>query len=294
MKDYLKHMRVPMIILGVLCVIAIIVNIFNKKTDESYVRGNSVCPTQRVFDYADVLTDDEEQKLEELIAKREDQIGCDIVLVIMNEPLKEYAESYADQIGYVSEDQYVMVYADNFYDENEFGYNKPHGDGCVFVDNWNRTDSVYGYAYAWFSTSGRVEDSYSTSAINELIDDVTSQVNDDPYEAYKTYVESVYRHMSGKSGLEDGISFFSAFIAAVITTVVYLCIHLKKNKGQKTTVSTTYVNGGRPIMNRQQDILVNTHVTRRHIDRSSSGGGGGGGHHTSSGGYSHGGGGGHH
>lgn len=292
MKAYLKHMRVPLIILGVLLVIAIIVNVFNRKSSESYVRGNSTCTTQRVFDYADVLTDGEEQKLEELIAKYEDRIGCDIVLVIINEPLKEYAESYSDQIGYVSEDQYVMVYADNFYDENGFGYNKPYGDGCVFVDNWDRTDSAYGYAYAWFSTSGRVEDSYSNNAINNLIDDVTSKVNEDPYEAYKTYVESVYRHMSGKSGL--GISLFIALISAGIVTVCYLCIHLNKNKGQKTTVSTTYVNGGRPVMNRQQDILVNTHVTRRHIERSDSGGSGGGGHHTSAGGHSHGGGGGHH
>ena len=84
-------------------------------------------------------------------------------------------------------------------------------------------------------------------------------------------------------------------IAAAITAVVYLMIHLNDNKGRKTTVSTTYVNGGRPVLKHRQDILVNTHVTQRHIERSSSGGGGGGGgHHTSAGGHSHGGGGGHH
>ena len=295
MRDYLKHMRVPLIILGVMLAIYLLVFGLHKATASDYERGNNQCPTQRVYDYADKLTDREEEKLEELIVKYQEEIGCDIVLVVLDEPLRAYAESYADRIGYVSEDEYVMVYADNFYDENAFGYNKPYGDGCVFVDNWDRSDSVYGYAYNWLSTSGRVEDSFSSSAINAIIEDVNEVVNDDPYEAYKRYIEGVYHHMSGSLMGGKRIPVLGMIIAAAITAGVYLMLHLKDNKGRKTTVSTTYVNGGRPVLNRRQDILVNTHVNRRHIERSSSGGGGGGGgHHTSAGGHSHGGGGGHH
>ncbi len=296
MRAYLKHMRIPLIILGVLLVIYLVLFGIHSLTAKEYGRGNNSSPGQRVFDYADKLTDREEEKLEELIEKRQDEIGCDIVLVVLDEPLREYAESYAPQIGYVSEDEYVMVYADNFYDEHAFGYDKPHGDGCVFVDNWDRSDSAYGYAYNWLSTSGRVEQTFDMSDIDGIIEDVNEVVNDDPYEAYRRYVEGVARVMSGSLVGDAKIPFLSMVVTSMIVAVIYLFVHLSSNRGKKTTVSTTYVNGGRPFLKHRRDVLVNTHVTRRHIERSSSGGGGGGGggHHVSAGGHSHGGGGGRH
>ena len=295
MREYLKHMRIPFIILGVVLVLFLIVHVANQGSDgTSYVRNNDDCPTQRVYDYADKLTDKEEQKLEELIAKRQEQIGCDIVLVVLDEPLKEYAKSYEDIIGYVSEEEYVMVYADNFYDENAFGYDKPWGDGCIFVDNWDRSDSAFGYAYNWLSTSGRVLDKFSNRMIDYVIDDVNEIVNDNPYKAYCRYVNDVYDYMSGNSPEDVKIPFYMPFVIALIVALIYFIVNISANKGRKTTVGTTYVNGGHPNLKRHSDILVNTHVTKRRIESSGSGGGGGGGRHISAGGRSHGGGGGHH
>ena len=57
-----------------------------------YQRTNTECVTdERVFDNAGVLSDREEEKLRRLIAKREKQTGCDIVLVTLNEPLGGFA-----------------------------------------------------------------------------------------------------------------------------------------------------------------------------------------------------------
>ncbi len=296
MKAYLKHMRIPLIILGVLLALYLIMVLVNRGSGEEYVRGNNSCSGQRVFDYADRLTDREEEKLQKLIEKKQDEIGCDIVLVVLDEPLRAYAESYASQIGYVSEDEYVMVYADNFYDEHAFGYDEAYGDGCIFVDNWDRSDSAYGYAYNWLSTSGRVEQSFAMSDIDDVIEAVNEVVNDDPYEAYKRYVEEVSRIMSGKLIGEAKIPLLTSVVTALIVAVIYLVVHISTNRGKKTTVSTTYVNGGRPFLRHRRDVLVDTRVTRRHIEHSSSGGGGGGGggHHVSAGGRSHGGGGGRH
>lgn len=295
MRAYLKHMRIPLIILGVLLGLYLIMSLIRSGSAKEYVRGNDSCNGQRVFDYADVLTDREEEKLQELIEKRQDEIGCDIVLVVLDEPLREYAESYAPQIGYVSEEEYVMVYADNFYDEHAFGYDEAYGDGCVFVDNWDRSDSAYGYAYNWLSTSGRVEQSFAMSDIDSVTNKVNEVVNDDPYEAYRRYVEEVTRLMSGKLIGEAKIPFLTIIVVSLIVAAIYLFVHISSNKGKKTTVSTTYVNGGRPSLRHRRDVLVDTRVTRRHIERSSSGGGGGGGgHHMSAGGHSHGGGGGRH
>ena len=295
MKKYIKDMAAFLIIIAVLLVILLILWGMNHAVGEVYVRNNSTAPAQRVYDYADVLTDSEEKELEELIAKREAQIGCDIVLVILNEPLAEYAKSYENVLGGLSESEYVMVYADNFYDEHAFGYNKPHGDGCVFVDNWNRTDSVYGYAYNWLSTSGRVESRFSTGMIDTVIEDVNSRVNENPYKAYESYVNNIYRYMSGKSTGRIEIPFVVVIVIGAVIAVCYLVGNLTKNIGTRTTAGNTYVNGGRPRMNVMTDQFIHKSVTKRRIQTSSGGGGGGGGgHHTSAGGHSHGGGGGHH
>ena len=41
-------------------------------------------------------------------------------------------------LGYLTPDRYTMVYADNFYDEHQFGYDRPYGDGVLMLDNWYR------------------------------------------------------------------------------------------------------------------------------------------------------------
>lgn len=297
MKKYIKSMAAFWIIIMVLLVILSILWGMNHVVGESYVRNNGIAPAQRVYDYADVLTDNEEEELERLIARREDQIGCDIVLVLLNEPLAEYAKSYEDILGHLSESEYVMVYADNFYDGYAFGYNKPHGDGCVFVDNWDRSDSVHGWAYNWLSTSGRVEDRFSTGMINNVINDVNDRVNENPYEAYKSYVNNIYHYMAGSGTERVVIPFYAIAVIAAVVALIYLIGNLARNIGTRTTVSNTYVNGGKPKMNVMTDRFIRKSVTKRRIQTSSGGGGGGGGgggHHTSAGGHSHGGGGGHH
>ena len=73
---------------------------------------------QRVFDSADVLSDKEEKKLEELIARREKQTGCDIVLVTLCESLEEYAREIEPDVPY---NQFVRIY--KCYDSGQ--YRKP-------------------------------------------------------------------------------------------------------------------------------------------------------------------------
>ena len=70
----------------------------------NYQRTNTECVTdERVFDNAGVLSDKEEEKLRRLIAKREKQTGCDIVLVTLNEPLEEYARAIEPGLGGICE-----------------------------------------------------------------------------------------------------------------------------------------------------------------------------------------------
>ena len=296
MKKYIKSMSGLLVVIAALLIVYLVLWGLNGAVREDYVRNNAAAPAQRVYDYANVLTDSEEEKLEELIAKREAQIGCDIVLVVLNEPLAEYAKSYEDVLGRLSESDYVQVYADNFYEEHAFGYNKAFGDGCVFVDNWDRSDSAFGYAYNCLSTSGRVEEKFSDRMIDRVLNDVNRRADESPYKAYESYVNNIYRYMTGNGTENVKIPFYAVAVISVIVAVIYLITKLSRNVGTKTTVSNTYVNGGRPKMKVMTDQFISKSVTKRRIQTSSggsSGGGGGGGHHTSAGGHSHGGGVGH-
>lgn len=287
MKEYIHYFRYVFIGFVVLFVAWLAVMIGKGAFAETeFERTNAECTTERVFDYADVLTDEEENKLREQIAEREAQIGADIVLVTLNESLKEYARGYDPDVPYY---KFTMIYADNFYDEHKFGYNKPIGDGILLLDNIYREDD--GSVYTWLSTCGKVEDRYSSAMIDHILDEFYEYVDTNPYLAYKNFVDDVYRDMS-PSGSEI-MPWYMPFFIAVIVTVIFIIVNLANRKGKKTTNQRSYVNGGQPKMKRKEDTFIRKNVTSRTIETSSgsSSGGGGGGHHTSSSGASHGGGG---
>ena len=281
MKKYIKHFSVLLIIFAivlVLFVVALIKKGPDKEEKGVYERTNTECLTdERVFDYADVLSDDEEKSLRDLITEKEDEIGCDIVLVTISDP--DYAGDTA-----------MMNYADDFYDNYKYGYDAPWGDGALYLDNMLGV----GNSYSWFSTSGRVEDTYSTSMINHLINGVCDRVNADPYDAYVYYINSLSATMSGEDvSMYEAIPWYAIWGVAAVVTFVYVLVCINHNVGKKTTSANTYVAGGAAQFPDRRDVFISKHTTRRTIQSNSSSGGGGG-HHTSSGGHSHGGGGGRH
>lgn len=286
MKDFFKFFKVPLIIFAVVAVVFGGVTLI-RVLSHQYTRGNTTCTeTERVFDYADVLTDEEESDLRTLIDKKQDEVGCDIIIVTLNESLEEYAKQY-DSSAYGSD--YVMIYADNFYDEHAFGYDEAYGDGVLFLDNKFRETST-GKVYDWMSTSGRAEDKYSMSMIDDILYATEDYIDTNDFKAYSTFVNQFARDMSGKSA--DSVGVFIPFMISLVVAVVFLLVNIVPKKGKKTTTARTFVDNQK--MNLNTDTFLRKTVTQRHIDTSSSGGSGhsgGGGHHTSSGGHSHGGGG---
>ena len=128
-------------------ILGIVMGLAGKKFD-GYVytntepRSNTECTlTQRVFDDADVLTDEEEAKLEKLIAEKEKLIGGDIVLMTTNDASLNTMEKLRD-------------YAQNYYKENKIGWDKPIGSGAIYVDDWETR-------HTWLATRGTVKDKLS-------------------------------------------------------------------------------------------------------------------------------------
>lgn len=285
MKEYFKYFKWLYIVLAVMLVIFAFVKLSSRVVH--YERTNTECTTtQRVFDYADVLSDAQEKELAQLIAQREKQTNCDIILITLEESLKEYARAIEPSVSY---DEFVRVYAEQFYEENKFGYNRPNGDGVLLVDNWFREDD--GKIYTWFCTTGIVKDRYSAADIDHILDRVYLYVEDDPYKAYTTYVNEFYHDMMGGSSLTSNMPKGLPIIIGFVAALIFIAVNWKSKSGKKTTTAVTYVNGKRADFVNRQDIFIRKTVVKHRIETSSSSGGGHSGGGGGGGGGSHGGGG---
>lgn len=289
-KQYLHFFRIWFVILGVLFVVTILVVFAKNVMRAPKERGNSQAPTERVYDYANILTDEEEDKLRELIAKQEARIGCDLVLMTIKQPVEGNAAK--EQYGYRYTDWKLNMQdiADDFYDINLFGFDAPHGDGALILDN-----SYSGQGGTHLSTSGSVFAKFGNYEIDKALDQVDKYIESNPYRAYSACINYIADKMSGTNSELGANVMMLAAIVPLIVAGIFVGTHLRSKEGKKTTTVSTYVAGGKPVMNRQQDDYIRKHVTQRRIQTSSSSGGGSssrghGGAHTSSGGHSHGGG----
>ena len=290
MRDYFRYFRWIYIILAAMAVLTALLYVghWGLARAADYQRTNTECATaERVFDGAGVLSDKEEEKLRRLIAKREKQTGCDIVLVTLNEPLKEYAR--AIEPG-VRSSEYVRVFAEQYWENKGFGYNKPDGDGAILVDNWSREDD--GQIHTYLSTTGRAYDAYYTEDVDILLGNVYRYVKKDPYRAYKAYVNTFYHDMMGFRVFHFSVPGYIPWLIGLIASVIFICCNWRSREGKKTTTANTYVAGREPVFRVSQDRFLRKSVTSRKIQTSSGGSGGGGGRsHGGGGGGHHGGGG---
>lgn len=292
MKEYFHYFKWLYIALGVLLLIlaGISISQWSAAKIAYYDRTNTECTTtERVFDYADVLTDRQEEKLRKLIAKREKQTGCDIILITLEESLKDYAREIEPDVSY---DQFVRVYAEQFYEENNFGYDKANGDGVLLIDNWYREDD--GRIYTWLCTTGKVKEAYDAEGIDHLLDNVYLFVEDNPYRAYKTYVNDFYHDMRGMMAGDMYLPGYFSWLVGLLAAIIFVAVNWRSRKGEKTTTATTYVAGGSPTFKVRQDRFLRKSVVTHKIQTNNSSHSGGGGHSSgghSGGGGSHGGGG---
>lgn len=288
-KQYLHYFRIWFIVVGVLLVVTVGAGAMHAMKKDA-ARTNNTAPTERVYDYADILTDAEEEKLREYIAEKEATYKADFVILTFSQPV-EGAEA-KEQYGYRSTnwEQNMMDIADDFWDENGYGFNKNfEGDGSILIDN-----RYEGQRGEWLSTSGKVEDALGTYDVENVLYAVDTYYDSDPCRAYMRYVDKVCSYLDG--GVQVGVGYYlGAFVLSIVVTLVYAASHLGKNRAKDTVAVNAYVNGGKPMLRNKGDDFIRKNVVSRRIETSSGGGGGhssgGGGHHVSRSGASHGGGG---
>ena len=289
MKKFVEIFKIPIIIFAVFFIAGIACKIIaDHRPKVEFVRNNTECTMEeRVFDYADKMTETEEEELRTVIQEAELRCGLDIIVLTLDETLEDYAKSFESVIGYVEPYQYTMVYADNFYDEYGFGFDKPHGDGVILVDNWYRESD--GGVYSWMSTSGKALDGFTVDDTEDILDRCLDYVEDDPAYAYQYFVELVADHMDPNYNLGDDMGAFSV-IVGLIAGMIFFLVNRGGKIGSNTVESKAYVKKQKTNVLERQDVFITKTVTRRKIETQNTTRSGGGGH-ISAGGHSHGGGG---
>ena len=280
-KKYFHYFRVWMIIAAIaVCGFGVMKVIH--WNDKDATRNNSEAPSERVFDYADVLTDAEERDLAELIEKQEDYGKCDIILVTINQ-----------EVGYSNYDweQNMMDLADDFYDERAYGYDQPHGDGVLILDNWYHAGQEDSQAGTWISTSGNMISGLSDYERERVLDAEDAGFEYSTKDGYARAIKKIAQYANEEQGGSKQLPWVVVLAIPVIVAILYCMTNMKQKAGVDTTSATTYVPGGHPEMRAQRDDFIRKNVTKVKIETSSSSGSRGGGSHRSSGGFSHGGGG---
>lgn len=295
-RQYLHYFRFWLIGAGIVLLLAIGAYAI-RSIGRNASRTNTNVSDERVYDYADVLTDDEEESLRKLIAKLEKKCQADIVLVTINEAVG--SDDYTWE-------QTMMKTADDLFEDAQnnyaqpYGWNKPYGDGALLLDNWYE-DENGSQKGSWLSTSGRMERLIGSSEESRVFDAMDNYIDGDPYRAYKAALDRLADYGAVSSGSSLGAEgVLGSFAIATVAALIYAVVCLKNAKAKDTTTAATYVLNGRPVVRVREDRFIRKDVVRRHIERDHSGGGGGGshhsgggsyGHHSSSSGHSHGGGG---
>lgn len=243
--------------------------------------------SEKIYDYADILTDEEEQEVYKYIENFIAKTHIDMAFVSIDE--------------YFSEKQ-NEDYACDFYDYNDFGIDFQNYSGVLLLRNNNKLDKYYyiattGLARFYYDDGGRLE---------YILDDLYPYFTNDNYAAgIKTFVneclayyekgyvskyKNAYIDEFGDIRYNYHVPVFACTLCASLITLITMLILVKKNKMvRKAITAKEYLDKGSINYTEKIDQFIRSHTT--HYTTSSSSGGGG--SHGGSSGFGHGGGGRH-
>jgi len=245
----------------------------------------------KVYDFADLLTDIEEDNLYNQVKEYISDTNYDLALVTTNENPKNSA----------------MAYADDFFDYNGFGKNETRDGIVILIDMLNRE--------LYVSTSGYAIVLYDDFRIERILDSGYSYITkEDYFNTFSSMIDTMSNYYDlGFPGdnLDIEIDEFGnvtyikympyqlIFVISIIITIIVPIVLYNKSRLKIKSISViSYLRLNKLTV--KKDELINTYVNKRRRETSSSSGrysgrsssgGGGSSYHTSSSGRSHGGGG---
>lgn len=261
-------------------------NLIYSNNKDNILKTPCVDTTIKVYDFADLLTDTEEDEIFDLVTTYIQETNYDLVLVTINENSKYTAREYAD----------------DFFDYNEFGINKTRDGVLILIDMDTRE--------LYISTSGFAIKMYDDYRIERVLDSGYLYITDEEYystfsnmiNSLTSYYESNFPNSNQNIEIDElgniiyikHIPYQLVFVIAIIITVIISLILYNKSRLKIKAISTVSYMKNKEITLRN-DNFINSIVTktRRASEGSSysSSGRSSSSSHRSSSGRSHGGGG---
>ena len=230
-----------------------------------FVLASGFTAGQKVFDNAGLLTDAQEAMLQAESLRVAQAKSVDVILLTVKDAKGKTA----------------MEVADDFYDQNGFGYEAPHGTGILMLIDMDNRE-------AWISTSGEAITYFTDARIQRVLDSVFEYLpNGDYVGSFQAFLGDVEYYM----GYEQAPWWTNVLIQlgiAILIGLFTVIALVARAGGVMTAGNRDYMTGVR--VNAASDQFLRRVVTMRVIPKNT-GGGGGSSTHTSGGGFSHGGGG---
>ena len=288
----------------------------NDNNIDNVLKTPAVDTAEKIYDFSEVLTEEEEQQLRTKIDEFTKKHNMEIVIVTKELPysddIKEYCynEARADE----KEDEFNEEFAADFYDYNDFGIDYELYDGVLLFRN-TALDPCWNAMYYDMYTFGNAQLYFNQNRYDSILDGIYDDLHAENYfDGFMKYINQVdYQMSSGKPSDMDNyyvdeygylqktpipysIPWIPCAAVSGIITLIVMIILIKKNKMvRKATQAMEYLNKGSTKITNRKDIFLHSH-TSSYTESSSSGGGGGGGHssHSGSSGGGHSSGGGRH
>ena len=195
---------------------------------------------KKVYDNANLLSEEEEDSLNQLCMKAAQKSKADFVVVIVESLDGKTATKYAD----------------DFYDDNGFGYNKEMGDGTLFLIAMEEQKCA-------FTTSVDCALLFSQCISDKIIEEASSYLTDGQYyKGFESYIESTQDYISRKQILDLLIEFIAALGVASIT----IWIMYSTSKSKISVNGFTYASGHKSNVTQQHDVFQRTTTIKRHIN----------------------------
>lgn len=245
----------------------------------------AVDASEKVYDFAELLTLSEEEKLYHQVEQFMDSANLDLAIVMISENNKLNAREYAD----------------DFYDYNGFGTDSEHSGVLFLVDMDTR--EIY------MSTTGKAISLYSDYRIDMTLDAISQEFSNQNYYQGITKFVTILKNYDtiglpsnkdSKYAIGDDGEVYREFPWLIVLgvpfaiTAIVIGVMIHKNKLVRVaTSSREYLDKDSLKINTVSDRLIftNTVAVPRSTGSSGSSSGGGSSRHSGSSGRSHGGGG---
>lgn len=257
----------------------------NTNNKDNILKTYAVDSNQKVYDFSNILTDEEEQKLTDRMKKFTEKYKIDIVIL-------------TDNYQY-TEDSQNTTFATDFYDYNDFGINYEKYDGVMLFRN-TYEQNPYFDAYSFGNAQLYFYDTRLSNTLDYIYDDIHSEAYYSGFNKFIDKMEEYYNEgkltdyyvdESGFLQKQKTASYYLkviglSMLTALVITGIIIYILIKKNKMVlKATKATVYMNKEKSKITNVQDNFITSNTTSYVISSDTSSGGG----HSSSGGSSGGG-----